>query len=433
MRDAESTYVLAAPGSPLQELAGRHLERDDALERQGELGHYHEHFEHVVAIETAAGQLRLELTDYDRRANVRAELARYLDRIVLPGTYEPKIRALPEKLRQARRKCWFQLDTESGNTRTLWEHKAGEPLLCPDDAREEAMRLQRRLEGSIVELYRRGYRVYFGVLTIDNAAPGELAPRIASLWKKFRRALKARVPNKPGERIARKKRAPLFPIVGAIATLEAPLSASRTWHPHLNVIAITRGFFDFGAWWKHWNCVSDWQPIKGSPESVAAAFRELIKYSVRAVPEKSAAKAACASSAAPGADDPLSGHRPPAPAMTEWTRPEFLEWWAAMKGRRRTRTYGELFGLNVEPEAEEGASWITIGSAQHDGTRFRAWIPLLESIPGDKSIPNPLDRVRKWNEDRTGPPEFWAQEHARIVAGLQADQFQQMKETEGRR
>lgn len=406
---------------------------EDELARQVDDGPDSPLMAKASELEKAVGQLRIELTDYDARANVREFLARYLEATVIPQISDPHIERLPGKLRAARRQCYFQLDAMTGRTRALWDAKAGEPLLCPDDAREEAMRLQRRLTETIEELARKGYRVYYGVLTIDNAEAGKLAPRIEKLWRKFKKALKARKPNRPGERIRAKDRPKLFPIGGAIATLECPLSASRTWHPHLNVILITRGFFDWSAWHTQWCAWSKWREIGRTPEQVAAAFRELIKYAVRAVPEKSAAKASehasAASGEAPGAAGAENGLPPdpkaPGPAMTEWSASEWLEWWRSMKGRRRTRTYGELFGLNVEPESEK-REWITIGSADWSGSKYETRWPLLSSIPGDKSILNIRVRYEKWLAERRHPPDWWAELREKCSAVIQRADFLDM-------
>jgi len=481
MRDALVTYLRSTPGTALHDLAERILSRDGELEVQREEGPDHELMSYAVQLETAAGQLRLELTGYDTRANVRLEVAEYLERIVLPevnrgAPLSPKktrpeygefgeelfpdpprsrhpldrIAHLPQKLRDARRQCWFQMDLTDGGTRTLWDEKAGEPLLCPDDAREEAMRLQRRLEETVEELARSGRRIYYGVLTIENAAPGHLATRIEKLWRKFKRALK-----RSGE-----------PIEGAIATLEAPLSASRTWHPHLNVILVTDGYFDYAAWWKHWGCVSHFEHLK--PGHVAAAFRELVKYAVRAVPEKSAAKAASCSalprsSGSPASSQgsrsdgrsaasptewtagktgspwdggtampsgspkkPWSAHHEAGPAMVEWTAAEWIEWWCAMKGRRRTRTYGELYGLNVEPEEDQGR-WVTIGKGRWAGTGYEARFALLECIPGDKSITNIAVRYRNWLASLEHPPNIDADLYEQVRSLTQMIEFERME------
>lgn len=526
MRDPLFTYLRSRPGSPFGELAESALVREEELKAQREAGSAHELMARAPQLEAAAGQLRLKLSGYDARANVRLEVARYIEQTVLPELHrralslpvpivtkaesepaeelgEPPARRkrrapldvlplLPNKLRVARREFWCQMNVEDAQgTRIIWDEKAGEPLLCPDDAREEAMRLQRRLEEELEELARQGLRVYYGVLTIENAPPGHLAGRVEKLWRKFKRALKARENPRRAlraprlhvhatrtctkkswrhslscrrappmlrppvrvctrrvvrqRRIPNKQLKPLFPTVGAIATLEAPLSASRTWHPHLNVILVTRGMFDYSAWWKHWGCVSDWRHLK--PGNVAGAFRELIKYAVRAVPEKSAAKAAhgestcntslkssfssvdspsdmpsakkartsssgttalpsAARSSAAAKGSARSSTHAPGPAMIEWTGSEWLEWWQAMKGRRRTRTYGELYGLNVEPEERSGR-WVTIGKGHYTRTGYQVRIELLECIPGDKSILNVRTRYERWLQGMTHPPDFY--------------------------
>jgi len=435
VRDPLITYITSRPGSALGDLAEAALSRDGELEEQCERGTLHPLMHHAEELVKAADTIEHRLEGYDARANARNQVADYIDAVVLPGTYDPRLRRLPDKLRAARKKAWSQVDLSTGETRFIWDEKAGEPLLCPDDAREEGMRLQRRLEGKLEELARAGLRVYYGVLTIDNAPLGHMAARVEKLWRKFKRALKAKASGRP-RGVSKKSWPKLFPIAGAIATLECPLSASRTWHPHLNVIFVTRGFFDWSAWWQHWQCVSHFQELK--PGNVAAAFRELIKYAVRAVPEKSAAKAGShstcntvsQSSFAPSDSVPpahfaissgtvmdfwpdstkASGRssRPLSapPAMIEWTRAEWLEWWASMKGRRRTRTYGELYGLNVEPE-EEKREWRTIGTVQWSRERFVSRVVLLECIPGDKSIRNPAERYRRWLEKLEPPREIW--------------------------
>ncbi|MGH7144756.1 MAG: hypothetical protein ACREJ2_11610, partial [Planctomycetota bacterium] len=129
---------------------------EDELARQVDDGPDSPLMAKASELEKAVGQLRIELTDYDARANVREFLARYLEATVIPQISDPHIERLPGKLRAARRQCYFQLDAMTGRTRALWDAKAGEPLLCPDDAREEAMRLQRRLTETIEELARKG-------------------------------------------------------------------------------------------------------------------------------------------------------------------------------------------------------------------------------------------------------------------------------------
>ena len=70
--------------------------------------------------------------------------------------------------------------------------------------------------------------------------------------------------------------------------------------------------------------------------------------------------------------------------MLQWTGAELLEWLRAMRGFRRTRTYGCLFRLK-KPDAEDLGQIIWLGPIAHDGSRYRASAALLESITEDKS------------------------------------------------
>lgn len=470
-----------------EEVDRRAMLRDQELDEQAELGTRHPLFEHGDKIGKAIEAMQPALSDAAKRALVREQVADFLESTVAPAVEGEKLWKLAYKLRAARQECWYQLNLGSGRTRTIWDCKAGEPLLCPDDARQEAMRLQGRLERDVAELARKGYRVYYGVLTIENAEGGHLQSRIEKLWRAWRRALKAKIERAPGDRRRKKDLPKRFPFVGAIATLEAPLSASRTWHPHLNVIVITRGFFDWSDWWKYWRWVSHWKSIK--PGQVEGAFRELIKYAVRAVPEKSQEKASCSTSSttpspewasslepsaqrcslpsapcstisspplsstgtnspaplarntiAPDNSRPMSTsaasetapvrsassstlkpdrvtHMAAGPAMVEWTAEEWLEWWAAMKGRRRTRTYGELFGLKTDEKPEDTddeGPWHTIGKGRWTGQGYRSNFALLECIPGDKSILDVRVRYEKWKDSLWRPPDGWGVLHEQL-------------------
>lgn len=469
--EAESAYVRARPGSHQFDRAERTLDRYDQLEEQQHQGHYHPYLEHAPAMAAAAGQIELELSDHERHANVRCQvgdrftaLARELN--------DPAYGEVADKLYAARRTGVVQLDPQTGDYRKIWDNKAGEPLLCPDDAREAAMRFQRRLCDPVVECKRAGLRVYTGVLTIENAALGGLGRQCKKIWRALPRVLRARqaprrarsdvpadhlrphrqhahraqrkcrrgrIPVRarvPGcarrraqqKRVDKKKLPKLFPIEGCLATLEAPLSASRTWHPHLNVIFITRGFFDWGAFNAAWGWWTKFRELEGTPDSVAAAMRELIKYAVRTVPEKSSAKARAAAEEGDGAAISKPDPKAPGPALVEWTTPELVEWWQTMKGMRRTRTYGRLYGLNLADEDEEKHDrWITVGRLHYDGTRFRAWFPLLSSIPGDKSIRDLRARREKYLADLTGPPGEWAQLAAELEEWRQREAFAAMK------
>lgn len=123
----------------------------------------------------------------------------------------------------------------------------------------------------------------------------------------------------------------------------------------------------------------------------------------------------------PTSEPPLEA----APAMIDWTAAEWLEWWGAMKGRRRTRTFGNLYGIGEAPP-EAARAWVTVGLVQWAGRAFRAVWALLESIPGDKSIPA-SKRLRAWRASLdTGPPERISRMRSNLEHWRQLREFSAM-------
>lgn len=378
----------------------------------------HEAIDHLDKIAAAATQLKLALPAMDERARVRIEVADYIERVVWQVCTEHTIACLPERLRHARQNFSYGVRPRDGKTIIRWDVKAGLPLLCPDDAREEAMRLQRRLVPALMAELARGRSLHTAVLTIPNCAPGELHKTMRKLQRRFVALMRA----------CKRKNRP-FPIISAVTIMESPLGWRRDWHPHLNVILVCDGFLDYGKlreWW-HWD--AHFSRLRGSETQLRAALREIVKYSVRSVPEKSYEKAQVHARAkadsrrntggrahhsrggqvgaglaeAQARDPPSHGgelreeaDRGIAPALTEWTALEFLEWWRAHRKFRRTRTYGGLYGLD-DPEPEDMDGFIMCTAARFDGAHFVARTPLLESIPGDKSTtPDPVKRWEKF-------------------------------------
>jgi hypothetical protein len=179
-----------------------------------------------------------------------------------------------------------------------------------------------------------------------------------------------------------------FPqIKGALCVLEAPLGQARDWNVHLNVIFVSRGFVNWGelraAW--HWNM--EIRRLTKAPGAIAGALTELIKYAVAATVSKSEDHA----------------RRSPAPPMLECSGPELAEWLCAMHGFRRTRTYGVMYRL---PEMESDIGPIVwLGQVRMERGRYVHRIPLLDSIPEDKSYPlSPLERYKKLCRQMHPPP-----------------------------
>jgi hypothetical protein len=309
----------------------------------------------ALAPAAAAGQEQLELLmgKYSERAAIRAALADKIER-ELPDAPEPWLQKIPERLRLARQSAQWGIRLSDGKLIAYWDNKAGLSRLCPDDAREESMRLRRRVQPTLEALQASGQRITYAVFTMPNSAAGELREGMAAIFKRFKRVVLG------GD----------FPqITGALAVLEAPLGQARDWNVHLNVIFAHRGFVDWGrlraAW--HWNV--EFRLLPKSPGAIGAALAELIKYAVAATVAKSAQHA--------------DGGRSPAPPMLDWRGLELGEWLRAFHGFRRTRGYGALYGLE-EPEAEEQGPIVWLGSVSLQGGRYRVRSSLVDSIPEDK-------------------------------------------------
>lgn len=355
--------------SPL-DVVDSHEQRAQQINQTAEFGATYEHegeTHSFAALAPAAleanEQLSLELPGYSERAAIRAALATKMEREVLPHAPEEWLQGYPERLRAARQSGQFGIRLDTGKPVVFWDAKAGLSRLCPDDAREEAMRLRRRVQPRVEELRASGHRLLYAVFTMPNRAAGELRDGMRSIIERFKASvLKAK--DADGEL--------LFPeIKGALLVLEAPLGASRDWNVHLNVILVVapKVFFDFGKlrqqW--HWNVEMRW--ISNAPGAFESAFAELIKYAVAATVAKSAEHAA--------------EGKTRAPPMLDWSRDELLEWLRSMHGFRRTRAYGAMYGLD-EPEAEELGAVVWVGTVTLQGGRYRHRLALLDSIPEDK-------------------------------------------------
>lgn len=430
----------------------------------------------------ARTRLEAELPSMAARMEARETVADFIEGYCR-STADFGMVKFPKRLREAR-KSWTFCVNKDGKSMMRYDAKAGIPLLCPDDAREESMRLQRRYIPGFEKALKEGKQVHYMVFTSLDVPAGELKAMQRKIWKRYARLLKAK---KDGKRI--------FPqLDGSLCVMESPLSAKGRWHVHLNVMVICGNWLDYKrvrAWWGE---NVHMERIRGGIEGVKASMRELIKYSVMTVSEKSHGKktrtlpdsvgiirsrsalldtaaagnlcrwvpeeppesrfpagaldlAGLESSAAfrfftgngeiPGpAQDPQSLSREPMPAgsaqpaedacglpgvspptgsggahpsgppLTEWPYPLFSEWWGAHRGFRRTRAYGCLFNLEKPPkELLEG--FTAVGYGKWGKGRYFLHFPLLEYIPGDKSIPtSPVDRLKRHYQGLRGPPDL---------------------------
>lgn len=364
-----------------------------AEERAAESQHWlNETIADMERVAAAAAQMKLRLPKMDERAHARDRVAKYLKEVVTPHMWRRSHYELADRLIDARH-SYRRSIMPDGKNLMRWDRKAGLPLLCPDDAREEAMRLSRRIVPNLLAQLDGGCEAHYCVLTWPNAEPGQLRAVQDDIFRKFNSIMRACKGNDPP-----------FPIVGAVAVMESPLGVHRDWHPHLNVVLVTSGFLDyekFRARW-HWNC--ELRKIEGTRLEVERSFRELIKYSCRAVPEKSEAHAA-----RHVRFDHNGNALPPPPAMIDWTPREWLEWWESHRRRRRTRTYRSLYGLPRPPKPDYSlARPVAIGTRAWINGRER-WVErsaLLEFIPGDKSTAEDIRaRVKSAWSKLLGPPD----------------------------
>jgi hypothetical protein len=323
----------------------------------------------------AQEQLELALPGYSLNHHIRKQLALALEERALVearsrGYGVKYVMRCAEQLKQARWSGAVGFSLSKAKNVVYWDTKAGLSRLCPDDAREEAMRLSRKVLDPLEALQGDGHALHYCVFTSPNAPAGRLRREMVSICKAFRdRILKAKHPD--GSLV--------FPeIKGALCVLEAPLGSARDWNVHLNVILVVDGYLDYAKlqhrW--HWNVEAD--KLAVGPGVVKGALCELIKYAVAATVSKSARKAAEAATLRDGTP------RTPPPPMLEWTGAELLEWLLAMRGFRRTRTYGCLYRLK-KPKAEDLGQIIWLGRIDYDGGGYRLRSALLESIPEDKS------------------------------------------------
>jgi hypothetical protein len=330
----------------------------------------------------AVGQVELDLPAYSERAEIRRQIADKIESSVLP-LYRPKwLEKYPMRLRTARMSGLFGVRRETGSPIVYWDSKAGLSRICPDDAREEAQRLKRRVMQPLEDAQSRGAQLTYAVFTTPNVEAGKLREGMQAIYRRFRRLLTKR--NGDGDL--------LFPqIKGALCVLEAPLGSRRDWNVHLNVILQTRGFLDWKALRAEWHWNVELRRLPRAPGALGGALAELIKYAVTAVAVKSADHAEASA----------------APPMLDWAGEELREWLCAFHGFRRTRTYGELYRVKT-PDTDGVGPIVWLGRVEHRRGTYHYCVPLLDSIPEDKSgrTTTPLERYRELMRRLTAPPDL---------------------------
>ncbi len=341
----------------------------------------------------AQEQIEADLADYAQRRKAEHALGkqclRWFDQTGIPA-----LREISERFAACRQGGHVGI-TEDHRTVIAWESKCRFSKLCPDEERLEQRRLDRRYIAHMLQFATHPLqRIFYCVLTLPNFPRGSLAEGQREILERFKREiLKGRDEIPEHERTGRKRYRERFPqIKGAFVTLEAPLSASRDWNVHLNVLLMVRGELSFKRLREAWGYNLEIRELKADTQSLAAAIREVVKYSVQLVPTKSAEK--------------REKHATEAPPMVEWTADEFLEWWYAQKGFRRTRTYGCLYRLPAPPEEEVPlVQWI--GRVGWDAAAGCYAVALIRADNFSVSPPPPDPE----------PPEAWPEHRAGLDPG----------------
>jgi hypothetical protein len=271
------------------------------------------------------------LRTYEKHRAVEWLTARYLQAVVAPwcADHRPELEGRMRELAHALHECRQAgpFGVADGGIVVAWESKCGHKKLCPDEARQESLRLEERYSDLIAEHARRGGRVYKAWFTLPNYPPGRLSEGMRHILKRFR------------DRFVRSRR---FQVEGALVILEAPLSSARDWNVHLNVVLLTRGWLSYKQLRAAWGAnVEIRQHSDFRPKGLHALFSEMVKYATRSVPEKSL------------------DEKHTAPPLVSWTPAEFIEWFEAHHPFRRTRTYGSLFRVpKPEPRAPKPVAWL---------------------------------------------------------------------------
>lgn len=399
------------PLGVLDALDGAHL----VAQRDRAMGLYRESLTRQVKEEFHQRALDLYEKVLDRReemqqrARVREAIAMKLQHDVAPWVRKERgwlagaeYLTLGQRLLDARQFGAYGLDStnayffDDDSPEFMWTNRAGLVKLCPDDARWEGRRVGRLYGERLKMLDRMGYVLRYAVFTLPNFPQWHLASGLHAIKKLFyKRLFYARADGTIARTWRDKKR--LFPnLVGALCTIEAPLSGryeadpTNAWHVHLNVLMVFKpdpeqpyGRPDYKSLRDAWGAHVHFSEIpQGDANATKAALKELVKYPLRAISEKSAEDR-----------KPKYDHDgnllPPAPPMIEWHPACVDEWWQAHKRFRRTWSCGQLY--DDEIEALDGSEWTVFQDAPRSPERFEALGPIWLSPASCTVLPPQRD------------------------------------------
>lgn len=232
-----------------------------------------------------------------------------------------------------------------------WQAKCGMVRVCPHESYDDQKRVAEHYAPGIRELVDAGphRRVFYAVHQPDNYPAGSLADGKREAAARCRDWLKS-IPN----------------LVGALVCQEDPLSHRRDWNVHSNVLMVLEGDVDYAELRERAGCrvhLDQVRDVQG--RGLLNAIAELIKYSAKlthVVDDETEATDLFGE---------LAEQRRQAPALTQWSPAEFVEWWDAQKGFRRVRSYGALYAIDGKrwdaADAPQRAQWLD-EAATHDLT-----------------------------------------------------------------
>lgn len=345
---------------------------------------------HALQLAQSVDRITRTLFRYDRRREAEQQLHTYFDDLLNNSPdniyYEAyKLREYVRRMRSCRCEGAVGIRPD-GRPVIAWKEKCGCLRLCPDEARQDQVRVIKQYLSAILAAKRGGLRLYKMVLSPPNYPRGQLREakrEVFAMWRAVCRKM-------------RHKEVALAGIKGMLVVQEDPMGAHGDWNVHLNVIILYDGWLDyekFRTLWP-WSCkIASEKDMRAATRAVLAdrgvnvarmdndellvhAIKECVKYPVQAVSEKANRHADTASAWVDGDYLDYNGE-PIAPPITAWPRGAAMEWWDANLGFRRVRSYGILYDCRkpkLPDELDDGTHWVgCVVYYDSTGYDFTAW------------------------------------------------------------
>lgn len=273
-------------------------------------------------------------------------------------------------------------------------NRAGLAKLCPDDGRREGARIVEKYGRRLRILDQLGYVLRYAVVSPPCDGEWALTSGLYDVHRRlYDKLFRATVDGRNDARNWKDPRRAFPDLVGALWTIEAPLSARyradprNAWHVHANVVLVFKpssrpyGMPDYAPIREALGCHVHFDTIpQDDHDALDEALQELLKYPVQAISYKSAEDR-----------KPKRDHEgnvlPPAPPMVEWPAERIYEWIEAHRGYRRTRSWGQLY--DDEIEALDGALLICEKPIPRNLERCE-WLALIYTTPALVTIGRPM-------------------------------------------